>query len=359
VDDGFRFFKWSHSPRNLWTLKDHDYAAWLVKQRADPAKVLALRHGRKDRAMAPSPEEDNVPPHLHHTTWAREAAMEFLADAREPWLLCLNTFEPHPPFNPPWEYYRRFDPREMPGPHFRESDLRTQADLAARGVDFQTVSQPPSAIGAMEIQAAYYAMIEQIDEQLGRILTFLQQRGALDNTLVLFMSDHGEMLGDHGLVQKGCRFYEGLVRVPLVWWWPPRLRAGLRSQALVELIDVMPTLLDIAKVQTPASVQGRSLLPILEGRGEPDRHRAFVRCEYLNSLDLPNATRATMYRDERHKLCLYHSAETGEMYDLETDPWEHDNLFETNRETRHRLVRRSFDAAIMAADLGPPRIMPY
>jgi arylsulfatase A-like enzyme len=358
-NDGFRYFKWSHSPRNLWESRHHDYAAWLLDKGYDPEGVLSLRHKRKDRAMAPSSVVDNVPPEQHHLTWASQRGMEFMDDAKEPWLLCMNTFEPHPPFNPPWEYYRRFDPDSLPGPHFRDQDLETQSRLSACGIDFQTNAQHPDVIAAREIQASYYAMIEQIDHAVGNLLEYLRDSGKMENTIVVFMSDHGEMLGDHGLVQKGCRFYEGLVRVPLIWQWPRHINAGLRSPALVELIDVAPTLLEAAGITIPAAMQGRSLLPILSGKASSDHHRDSVRCEYLDSLALPEATRATMYYDGRHKLALYHSANTGELYDLENDPWEHDNLFETDLVNRERLTKASFDATIMAADGGSPRIAVY
>ena len=85
------------------------------------------------------------------------------------------------------------------------------------------------------------------------------------NTVVIFSSDHGESLGDHGLLEKGCRFYEGLVRVPLIFSLPGEYQSGLRSNALVELIDKTATIADIAGLQQPESMQGKSLLPILRG----------------------------------------------------------------------------------------------
>ena len=80
--------------------------------------------------------------------------------------------------------------------------------------------------------------------QLGRLLEALERSGQRENTLILFMSDHGEMMGDHGLLMKGCRFYEGLVRVPMIWSWPGQIQADLRSSALTELTDIFPTLLE-------------------------------------------------------------------------------------------------------------------
>ncbi len=90
-----------------------------------------------------------------------------------------------------------------------------------------------------------------IDDQLGRILQALEESGQRDNTIVVFTSDHGETLGDHGLVQKGCRFYEGLVRVPLIFSWPGHIEAGQRSDALVELSDKAPGCCSCAGRRSP------------------------------------------------------------------------------------------------------------
>ena len=85
------------------------------------------------------------------------------------------------------------------------------------------------------------------------------------------------MLGDHGLIEKGCRFYEGLVRVPMIWSWPGHFRSGLVADALVELTDIMPTLLDLAGMDQPPHLAGKSLLPILTGQASPATHRDYVR----------------------------------------------------------------------------------
>ncbi len=169
------------------------------------------------------------------------------------------------------------------------------------------------------------------------------------------------MLGDHGLRLKGCRFYEGLVHVPLIVSWPGQLRAGLRSAALVELLDLAPTLLEATGLPIPAHMQGRSLLPLLAGQAEPDRHRAFVRCEYHDALALPGSSRATMLRDERHKLVVYHGQRLEELYDLRDDPDEFSNLWDdpARAAVTSDLLGHAFDAAMLAADLGPPRVAPY
>jgi arylsulfatase len=360
TDDGYRYFRYSHAPRDNW-FRGHDYADWLREQGEDPARVLWIKSNLTGDLMEPAPDRDNVPPHLHQTRWCSEQAIEFLSEPRErPWLLSVNPYDPHPPYNPPYEYYRRFDPDALPGPHFRESDLLHQNQKLGR-VDFQSRARRPEEVEGKKLQAAYYAMIEQVDHEFGRILDALERTGQIDNTVVVYMSDHGEALGDHGLVHKGCRFFDGLTRVPLIVSWPGRLGAGSRSSALVELTDVMPTLMQLAGLPVPEGTHGRSLLPILSGEAPPDRHREFVRCEYYDAVDLPDRTWATMYRDRRWKLNVYHDHGTGELYDMEGDPHEFDDLWDSpaHQAVKSDLLRRSFDATVRAIDYGPPRVMPY
>jgi arylsulfatase A-like enzyme len=209
--------------------------------------------------------------------------------------------------------------------------------------------------------AAYYAQIELIDDQVGRLLDELEASGQRENTLIIFASDHGEMLGDHGLRLKGCRFYEGAVHVPLIVSWPGRVQQGLRSSALVELADLVPTLLDATSLPIPAAVQGRSLLPILIGEADPTVHHAFVRCEYHDALDRPFASHANMLYDGRFKLVLYHGHEVGELYDLDQDPDEYENLWGQPYAAALQagLTRQLFDAVMLATDPGQPRVGRY
>jgi arylsulfatase A-like enzyme len=275
--------------------------------------------------------------------------------------MTINYYSPHPPFDPPQEYLDRYDPADMPGPLFRESDLQAQANLA--GIDFQTTVRRPEEFNVKGVQAAYYAMIEQLDDLLGTLLDALERSGQRDNTLILFMSDHGETLGDHGLLYKGCRFYEGLVRVPMIWTWPGQIQSGVVSQALVELTDIVPTLLDVCELDQPYNMLGSSLWPILNGKADPQRHREFVRCEYYRALlDKANGfegTYATMIRDERFKLVVYHGHGFGELFDLAIGPGEYHNLWNdpTYADVRFQLLLKNFDALAFAVDYGPEQTL--
>ncbi|MCA9014213.1 MAG: sulfatase-like hydrolase/transferase [Planctomycetaceae bacterium] len=350
LDDGFTLWQHSHAPRDDWPEGTHDYADWVRAQ----GKSLDDMRNSKER----------VDPEFHQTKWASERAIEFIEqDHQQPWLLNINIYDPHPPFIPPEKYANLFDPAAMPGPHFEESDKATQELLSQ--VDFQPVTMSTETSELKKVQALYYAMITQIDDQFARILNALESTGQRDNTVIIFTSDHGEMLGDHGLVQKGCRFYEGLVRVPLIFSWPGHFVSNQRATGLVELLDLSATLLDLAGIPIPDYHQGQSLLPVLKGEQAGAQIRDSVRCEYFDALDPfftgGEGSFATMYRDDRYKLSVYHDKDLGELYDLQTDPWEHNNLWDDpeHQAVKHRLILASFNShVVLTTDVGSKRIAP-
>ena len=350
LDDGYHYWKFSHAPRDDWE-EGHDYADWVRERGGD---LDAMRH---------SP--DRVDPALHQTTWATNRAIEFFSRyCGKPWFLTVNIYDPHPPFIPPRVYADEFDAKSMPGAHHRASDKVTQERL--KEADFQTPYQAPAERDGKEEQALYYAMIAQIDDQFARLMQGLEDSGQSENTLIIFTSDHGEMLGDHGLMYKGCRFYEGLVRVPLIFNFPGVIPANVQPEGLVELLDASATILDYAGIDIPDYFQGRSLRPVLEGKAKGDVFRESVRCEYFDALHAHftggKGTFATMYRRGNFKLCIYHGLNVGELYDLENDPWEHENLWDSpeHQVVKNQLIYQSFDQhVLLTTDVGSRRIAPY
>ena len=160
-------------------------------------------------------------------------------ERNKPWLMSVNIFDPHPAYDAPKSLVADIDPNTMPAPPFKDSDLEIQAKLSSH--IFQKKPQPPDE-AKQQRTANYYAMIELIDQNVGRLLDELERTNQRQNTVIIFMSDHGQLLGDHGLENKGCRFYEGLVRVPLIISWLGKFEVDLRSDSLVELTDIAPTL---------------------------------------------------------------------------------------------------------------------
>ncbi len=376
-DDGYRSFLWSHHPTPD-AARGHDYETRLRhEKKVDPVALYApVNHFCGA----------GVPAEYHQTTWVSEMAIRFVTEQRNgPWLLSLNPFDPHAPFDAPPEYLAKINATALPFPLFRESDIERQRAFAA--IDQQArvavdprvrrkaspvverehdlvASAPPDAYDALEVKANYYAMIMLIDDQFRRIVDALRETGQLDNTLIVYMSDHGELLGDHGLILKGCRFFEGLVHIPMIFSWPARFASGLQSEALVESVDVAPTLLEAAGLPVPESMQGRSLLPLLEGRADPHRHKDCVVSEFKDSIGGPAHTdhsHGSMVFDGRYKSVVYHGHRIGELYDLQSDPGEFDNLWDdpAARELKAERIRAHLDAMMATVSAGPPRSGAY
>ena len=359
---GYRVFKWSHHPQPeaFWPTPQHDYQQWLVDRGVDwntahdadarPEWAVMLDGKRLSRV--------GIAAEYHQTTWCAGEAINFMTEKRDgPWLMSVNPFDPHPIFDPPLSYLERMDVDAMPLPLFRETELESQ--LRFQAVEHQTqIPRSPHDYDARRMVAAYYAEIELIDDHVGRMLDALETSGQRENTLVIFTSDHGEMLGDHGLVWKGCRFYEGAVHVPLILSWPGHIQSGVVSEALVELTDLVPTLLAANGLPISKHIQGKSLLPLLTGQVSPDYHRDFVRCEYHDALNLPLASHANMLRTERYKLVVYHGCDVGELYDLQEDPDEYVNLWDDlgMQSMKYDLMKQLFDAVMLAVDEGVERV---
>jgi len=362
VDDGYRKFWYSHSP-GQGIGKGNQYTDWLKTQGVHPKDIFQKHNKRENSYTVYKPDVDVK---YHQTTWCADRAIEFMNEKHKgPWLMSVNIYDPHPPFDGPAKYTKHYDPKKVPYPLWRESDVHVQNRL--KDYFFQSKVRKPDE-KTLQAKASYWGSIELIDEQVGRMIQALKDSGQYENTIVLFHADHGDMQGDHGLRQKGCRFYEGLVRNPLIISWPGHFKRGLQSHALVELTDIAPTLADITGCQLEWT-HGKSLLPILTGKADPDHHRDFVRCEYLDSVNMyapyePEKHKpcfATMYRDARYKLSVYHGHDYGELYDLENDPDEFDNLWENPdfQEIKNDLIKKSFDATMVVADPGPKQIGRY
>jgi arylsulfatase len=175
------------------------------------------------------------------------------------------------------------------------------------------------------LTAQYYGLCTAVDDQVGRLLAALEEQGRRDETIIVYTSDHGEALGDHGLFCKGMFCYEGVQKVPLIIDGPGLERRGVTTQALAQSVDLSPTLLEWVGEEIPFGVQGKSLAPILRGQAEGVNDT--VHSEYGPAAD----RRVVMTRDKRYKYVYYTKGgylKTGgeELFDLEKDPHEFTNL---------------------------------
>ena len=242
----------------------------------DPAAVW-LNAGRHPSGLIESDEE---------ATFLVDTACNYLHNHRDqPFFLTLSLHEPHAPFVYPREWHGRYHPAQFP------VRAGTPDDLANQPAIFSTLTDDQK----QGIQAAYYTSLAYADSQLGRVLDALEAEGLAENTLVVYWSDNGYMLGQHGRFEKHVMFEEA-VRVPLIVRWPGKLPPGRRVDRLLETIDVFPTLMTLLGLPIPETVQGRDLSPLF--RGEPEAPgRTDVFSEYLSNEEV-------MIRTERYKLVV-------------------------------------------------------
>lgn len=253
--------------------------------------------------------------------FAKQAAAFLKQTHEKPFFLVVSFYEPHSPFRFPIEDRKRHDPVSFRVPEVGPED---EPQIPAVFRDLTSTEK-------QGITAAYYTSVEFLDRNVGRVLDALDQSEQSGKTLVIYTGDHGYFLGQHGRFEKHSS-YEEAIRAPLLIREPGVSRAGTSSKALVELIDIVPTVLESCRVPVPARVQGRSLVPLLNGTVA--KHRAVVYVEYA-----PNEE-ATV-RDDRWKLIYKRgkrrrtdgydpgwslSGRSIQLFDLDTDPSEMHNL---------------------------------
>jgi arylsulfatase A-like enzyme len=359
TDDGYSYMEWSHMPIDNWEPGVNRYQSWLKEKGVEWSKEYSSPCPDWPPIKGyPLPERIKGMKEEHHqTTWCIEKTMEFIDQNKDrPWCASVNIYAPHPPFDPPQSYKDRLNIEDMPLPLFKEGELankpRCHEDCYLNGS--QNGMLQATAIMSdrdkQEVTRDYYAHIELIDTQFGRLMKYLDDNGLRENTIVIFMSDHGEMLGDHGIYWKGGYFYEGLIHVPLIISWPGHIKENLRSEALVELVDLAPTLLGLCGQPIPNYMQGKSFAGILTGAQNASHHKDAVYAEYYYSAIMLHKVYATMYFDGRYKMVVHHDQDISELYDLHDDPNEFVNLWENpeHKDVQHRLVKACFDHAILS-----------
>ncbi len=333
IDDGFSEFNWAQSPMDMWGMNS-DYTRFL--------KARGLHYETTPHERSPW-VRNGMPEDATEAAWCGTRACEFIersASGDAPWFYVANIYAPHHPFDPPPSFMDRWLDRldELPLPAAMEDDLETKTQYQRVDSD-GAYGQVKSFIGGYGrnemrdidhrmVKAAYWAMCEHVDQQMGRILKALEDTGQKDNTIVVFMSDHGEMMGDHNIYLKGPYFYDAGVRVPFMIRYPGKVLPG-RHRELIELVHLAPTLMDAAGAAPYAGMQGRSLLGWLSGDASAQKGDDSVYCEYYNAMPYhadPTA-QLTMLRTETHKIVVDHAHDDGELYDLVADPLEIDNLW--------------------------------
>ncbi len=290
-----------------------------------------------------------LPEHLHSDAFVGDMASWWVRTypPTQPLFLQVGMPGPHPPYDPPPRYSAPYlDRRDLPLPEPSAAELeglhsalreKRQHDVE---VDHDSVvwNLNPTREQLHRLWAHYLGNVTLIDERIGTLLQTLEARGYLEDAVVIFTSDHGECLGDHGLIQKWS-MYDVVTRVPtIIWSTAGRFAGGRTVDGLCQLFDLGPTILELAGLDVPADFEAQSLLAALQGG---DWHpRTYVFCEQAGDVALGGVEFFTGIRDEHWKLVDFKGSNEGQMFDLRTDPGETRNLWSdpAHDATRRRLL---------------------
>lgn len=283
---------------------------------------------------------------LHPDVFVADTACWWLEryPGQEPFFLQVGFPGPHPPYDPTQEYLDLYEGKDLPAA-ILDYDLSTQpAPLRAlrqnhldSGHDAVHHQENPTPEQLHRQRAHYYANVTMIDDQVGKIIAALEARGVLNETLIIFTSDHGDCLNDHGHSQK-WNMYEQSVHVPAVVCWPNKVEAGKRLPHLVSLFDFGPTILEAAGVSVPEWMEARSLNDVLFDAPKTSREQVFA--EHSDDAILTGTNFMTMIRKDQWKLVHFVDSEEGQLFDLEADPDERENLWDVSyqQKTKSDLI---------------------
>lgn len=285
------------------------------------------------RAVWPSP----LPVEESMDSYIGRKAVEFIEtyDGDQPVCLFVGFGGPHNPWDAPGEYATMYDPADCPPPIPPEDPGEWVPPRAAERMRRGRVTELTEA-DFRALRANYYGKITLIDQWFGEILSAFEQKGWLDDALIVFWSDHGEMAGDHGRLHKSV-FYASSLNVPLIVRWPGHIQGGRTSDALTENIDVYPTLLEAVGAEPSTRCFGRSLWPVLSDPSVSHRDAVFS--------EIGKDERFTMIRTDRYKYALDNTGEGYLLYNMVEDPQEQRNLIghpgmeEVEEKLRDRILR--------------------
>ncbi|GJH29356.1 sulfatase-like hydrolase/transferase [Caballeronia novacaledonica] len=339
------------------------YEKWFYKDGKGPERIAQYLTRLPPEVTAPQTFNSGLPVEVHNSTWVGDQTIDFLrahSEDDEPFCLWTSFPDPHHPFDAPAPWNQLHHPDEVDLPQHRTRDLEQRPWWHKASVEstpdlpenLRRIREEYSRIGEVsdqqlrELIGNYYGMISLIDHNVGRIMDALRETGLDKDTIVVFTSDHGDWLGDHGLILKGPMMYDGLMRVGLIASGPG-IPAGKVVSSPVSTIDLHETFLDYAGTTGSVPSHGQSLRPLIEG----EESRDFA----LNEWDLRAgrcgvALDLRTVRTSRYRMTVERNSSAGELYDLQEDPNEMVNLFDdpsrkaVRKELEDMLATRPLDA---------------
>ncbi|MEE2761239.1 MAG: sulfatase-like hydrolase/transferase [Pseudomonadota bacterium] len=345
------------------------YTLWLEDRRPDSENLRGPNNALPHDYEAPQTWRTAIPEELYPTSYITENSVAFLENYRasggdKPFFMMMSYPDPHHPFTPPGKYWDMYDPDDMELPASFQTNVAPPNSVQwawDRREDGSQVTHGQNLFATeerhvREAMALTCGMITMVDDSIGMVVDKMQELGLAEDTIVVFTSDHGDLLGDHQLMLKGPIHYHGLIRVPFIWSDLADREHTVATDALSGTLDIARTILDRTGLQPYYGIQGRSLLPEIGGAEDQGPGAVLIEQEDQRSyFDQPPPTRCHTLVTERHRLTLYHGNDWGELYDLIDDPNEIINLWNdpAHAETRAEMVEVLARRQMALVDLHP------
>ncbi|WP_343250965.1 sulfatase family protein [Diplocloster hominis] len=354
-----------------------EYYNWLKNKSPKAAETL-----RSIKAAWPkpggTPYYNTVPKELYYTEWITQKTIECIEnrDKEKPFFLWCSNPDPHYPFGPPIPYDTMYTAADIHTPLAFDDRRESMPDMFQKGYYERKGVYPPDGGPQLcdlqtlkEMKARSNGMVSLVDESVGRIMDHLRQNGLEHDTIVVFVSDHGDLMGDHNMYCKGPFHYEGLINVPLIFQWEGHIQKNVKTDALASLLDFVPTMLDLLEIPYPLTgiqpwpgpffnmdgheaeniydkipvLPGISLKPILTGQASKVQESVLIE----DDDDIFGMFLRTLIT-EKYKLTLFINEEFGVLFDHEKDPEERQNLWNdpAYAEVQAQLVKKLLDKIV-------------
>jgi len=343
------------------------YGMFLRQHHPDAIPHLRGEQAKSPETGVPYSWKSNLPAELFPASWVTEQTISCIKKNKDkPFYILASIPEPHPPYAPPHPYSEMYGLQDIVPPALKEGELEDkpphfkdfyQGRLYSDWFEGDRAGN--SLLGVKEADyretvAHYYGMISLIDDNIGKILKTLQDLELMENTLVVFLSDHGELLGDHHIVDHGPFHYDSVIHVPLIFRFPGKIASSHEVSSPVSLVDVPATITRLLNIPELPDAQGKDLTPLLTKQTETLRDHVLVEFE---SRYLPGIPMKTI-RTQKWRLTYYAGQPYGELYDLENDPKEFTNLYDDDkyRDIREKLKLTLLDELIKTEGRLPERV---
>ncbi|MHA1525974.1 MAG: sulfatase family protein [Promethearchaeota archaeon] len=347
------------------------YLDWIEEKAPDYLELIKSRATKLyDHILIESP----IPEEFYQTTYIAEETISFLERFSEgkygdrPFFVHCSFPDPHHPVCPPGRYQDMYDPNKIEiSSTLNEIDKLYQHEVLKNYVNIYPRNRlrETNEEEVRKFQAYTYGVLSLIDHSVGQILGALNSLGLEKNTMVIFTSDHADLMGDHGMLFKGPAHYQGLVKVPFIWKVPGLTKAGVISDSLVSSIDIPSTILNLLNIKEkfqPPGMQGIDITPILKDPSVKVRDHCIIE----EDEDARKTTKQEQYKDirvrtmitEDYRITIYQGyGNTGDLYDLKKDPNELANLWNDNnyKEIRDNLIYKMFQEILNLQDRFPKK----